>query len=111
MRALTATETSQVAGAQDTWVFMGEPISVANIQAIKDSFYSSVFNGATAGAVGGLVRGPTGVAVGTLAGAIAGGAGWAFSVSVSVPMITYTPVITITEIAPATTDGSSGSCY
>lgn len=113
MRELTTYEIEQVSGAQDTWVFTGEPISVANIEQIQASFYSSVFDGAVGGAVAGAVRGgAAGVVAGSLAGAALGGAGWAYSVSMYTPMVTYTPVITITEIAPGSTPmGGDQNCY
>jgi hypothetical protein len=111
MRALTAAEVDQVAGAQDTWVFVGQPFSVPDIPAINNGFYDSVFAGTVGGAMSGLPRGPVGVASGAIAGAVAGGASWAYSVGSSPPTVTYTPVITIQEIPPGGTGGSGGGCY
>lgn len=110
MREVTAAEVEQVSGAQDTWVFTGEPISVANIQLIKDTFYTSVLNGAIGGAYSGAIRGPYGALTGTLGGAILGGTSWAFNVAMSTPMVTYTPVITITELS-STNTWSSEQCF
>ena len=109
MRALTAAEVNQVAGGRDTWVFTGHPISVANIEAIKTSFEGAVIGGAVGGAIAGSFQGPMGAVVGTIAGTIAGGTSWAYSVSVNVPMITYTPVVTIIEIPPES--GGGDGCY
>lgn len=107
MRDVTAAEIEQVSGAQDTWVFTGEPVSVANVQAIKDTFYASVLNGAIGGAYAGAIRGgPYGALYGTLGGALLGGTSWALNVAISTPMVTYTPVITITEISSSTNWGS-----
>jgi outer membrane lipoprotein SlyB len=107
MRALTAREVSQVAGGRDTWVFTGHPISVANIEAIKNSFEGAVVGGALGGAVAGSLHGPMGAMVGTIAGTLAGATSWAYTVSIDVPTITYTPVITIIEVPPD--GGGSGS--
>lgn len=110
MRALTTTEIDQVAGAQDTWRFSGEPVSVANMEAIKNSFYDRVSSGALGGAMGGRIGGLAGVTYGAIGGALIGATSWLYSVTLSTPMVTYTPMITITEIEPGGDIPGGGGC-
>ncbi len=111
MRALTATEVSQVAGGRDTWVFTGHPFSVANVEAIKGSFEGAIVGGAVGGAVAGSLQGPMGAMVGTIAGTLAGATSWAYTVGNNIPTVTYTPVITIIEIPPGDGGGSGNGCH
>lgn len=110
MRALTTSEVGQVSGAQDTWVFTGEPVSVANIEQIKASFYTAMYSGAVGGATASAIRGPLNMLAGAVSGAALAGAGWAFNVAMYTPMVTYTPVITITEIPPDDNIGVTSGC-